>query len=521
VSGLVLTSIVRRLAPRYGLVDQPDGHRKLHDKPIPLGGGLAVFLAATATVSLLPIALAGASVLGFPAALPNAIRAALGESACFLGTLAGGSAVIVVVGLLDDRLNLRPSQKLAGQIVAASVAAIGILGWGGLENFQSIQVFGGEPIRLGYLVIPLTLFWLLGAINSVNLLDGVDGLATTLGIILCVTFALMAGMAQKYDVVAVAVVFAGVLVGFLRFNFPPARIFLGDAGSMLIGLVAGALAIRGSLKEAGTVLLAAPLAVWAIPVFDSGIAILRRRLRGRSIYSTDRSHRHHSLLQLLGSNHRVLGFVALCCAFTSGAALLSVSKENDLIAWISFVAIALVFITTGVFGRAEALLLADRLRNAGLSLVQSPFRKSNGKASQLTLRLHGSKRWELLWETLTESADKLCLSEIRLDVNLPADGDGFHALWRRSNGDHDRRRWRIELPLLAGNRPIGGLLIVGQCYGDSACLVVEQLLAVIEPFEVQLASMTGKEEPAGDAGGPIGAGAGGVVADEDIALESR
>ena len=148
--------------------------------------------------------------------------------------------------------------------------------------------------------------------NSVNLLDGIDGLATMLGIILIATFAALAAAAGRMEVAWIAMVFAGSLCGFIRFNLPPASIFLGDSGSMLIGLVVGTLAIQGTLKGPGTVLLAAPLAVWTIPILDSAAAILRRKLTGRSIYATDRGHLHHRLLERLGSNSRVLVAVAVC-----------------------------------------------------------------------------------------------------------------------------------------------------------------------------------------------------------------
>jgi len=196
----------------------------------------------------------------------------------------------------------------------------------------------------------------LGAINAINLLDGIDGLAATLGFIMACTIAVMAMIVHAYPVAVVALVFASSLLGFLCFNFPPATIFLGDAGSMLIGLVVGSLAIRGALKGPGTVLLAAPLAVLAIPIFDSLAAILRRKLTGRSIYVTDRGHLHHRLLDLMGSNRKVLLAAAIFCLLTSLGTLLSVSLANDLIALLACSALVIILIATGVFGRAEIAL---------------------------------------------------------------------------------------------------------------------------------------------------------------------
>lgn len=298
VTSLVLTALVRELAPRIGLTDRPDGHRKVHGKATPLGGGIAVFLATV-------------SVLGVVLIQPNAFNEFLWKHWTLLSSLMMAGTVIAVVGLIDDRFGLRGWHKLIGQIVAAS-----ILIYNGLV-IHGVGIFGWE-IQLGGLAVLVTLFWLLGAVNALNLLDGLDGLATMIGIILVATIAVMAAKTRHPEVMILGFVFAGSLVGFMRFNFPPASIFLGDTGSMLIGLVVGVLAIQASLKGAGTVLLAAPLAVWAIPIFDSTAAIVRRKLSGQSIYTTDRGHLHHRLLSLLGSSRRVLAWLAVCCADLGG-----------------------------------------------------------------------------------------------------------------------------------------------------------------------------------------------------------
>ncbi len=349
VVSLVLTALIRAVAVRIGLTDHPDGRRKLHVAAMPLGGGVAIFLATV-------------GVLGFLLIVPNAFRSLLWQQWSDLRALLLAGAVIVIVGLIDDYIGLRGYQKLAGQL-----AAVSILIFSGLLVHQ-IGIFG-QSIELGYLAVPFTLFWLLGAVNALNLLDGIDGLATMLGMILVGTIAALAVLVGHYEVAIVAIVFAGSLTGFMRFNFPPATIFLGDAGSMLIGLTVGALAIQGSLKGPGTVLLAAPLAVWAIPIFDSTAAILRRKLAGHSIYTADRGHLHHRLLNLLGSNRKVLACLAACCAITSVAALLSVFLKNDLIALLTCSAVVIVFIATGVFGRTELLLLGNQLRRVSRSLV--------------------------------------------------------------------------------------------------------------------------------------------------------
>jgi UDP-GlcNAc:undecaprenyl-phosphate GlcNAc-1-phosphate transferase len=393
--------------------------------------------------------------------------------------LAGG--VIVVVGLIDDRIKLRGRHKLLGQFAAALVLVVGGL------VIRRIGIFG-QQIELGLLSVPFTLFWLVGAVNAVNLLDGIDGLATMLGFILVATIAGMAALIGQTQVLVIAVVFAGSLLGFLRYNFPPATIFLGDTGSMLIGLVVGTLAISGSLKGPGTVLLAAPLAVWTIPIFDSVAAILRRKLSGRSIYTTDRGHIHHRLLNLLGSNRRVLAGLAICCALTSTGTLISVYRQNDLIALLACSAMVVMLIATNIFGRAEVSLLTGRLRKLGMSLLE-PGKSHAPRVHQSAVQLQGSRPWGTLWATLTESAEKLALTEIRLDVNLPRLHEGYHAFWELPVIHEYQQRWRMEIPLVIDDQMMGHLTVVGQHGGQSAHADIARFLALLETFELQLRAM--------------------------------
>jgi UDP-GlcNAc:undecaprenyl-phosphate GlcNAc-1-phosphate transferase len=465
IVSLLLTVLVRRLAPRIGLIDRPDGHRKLHGKVTPLGGGAAVFLATT-------------TVLVALFAIPNPWRGAFDWSPADLVALLLASAVVVLVGLVDDRVRLRGRQKLVGQVLAASILIANDL------VIERIAVFGWQ-IDLGLLAIPLTYFWFIGAINSLNLLDGIDGLATMLGIILVGTFAALAVMVGRPEVAVIALAFAGALCGFMRFNFPPASIFLGDAGSMLIGLVVGTLAIHGSLKGPGTVLLAVPLAVWTLPILDSAAAILRRKLTGRSIYSTDRGHLHHRLMERLGSNRKVLALVAVCSVATSGAALASVSLKADLVAVLVCAAVVVVLAVTGFFGRAESALIWKRISDLGRSL--SPVTaEDRGTSSEDTVRLQGSREWDILWKMLTESAEKLHLRKIHLDLNLPMLHEGFNATWESHDPQNPEMHWQVDIPLVVNCCPAGRLTVVGERNGVPAAHDIECVLEVVDSIEAEL-----------------------------------
>ena len=265
---LLVTPVVRKLALRLNIVDSPDKHRKLHQQATPLGGGVAVLLSFLGVV---------AAVLIFS----DSQRAEAADNAWFLFGIITSAVVLCAVGLLDDRHGLRGRQKLLGQ-----VGAVCILLSSGLV-IDSVQIFG-STFELGLLSVPFTMFWLLGAINALNLIDGVDGLATSVGIILSAAASVMAILTGHPTEAFLAMAVSGALCGFLIYNSPPASIFLGDAGSMIIGLILGALAIRSALKGPATVVLSVPTAILAIPIFDVSMAIVRRRLTGRSIYTTDR-----------------------------------------------------------------------------------------------------------------------------------------------------------------------------------------------------------------------------------------
>jgi UDP-GlcNAc:undecaprenyl-phosphate/decaprenyl-phosphate GlcNAc-1-phosphate transferase len=469
IVGAIFTAAMVRIAPRLGLVDRPDQRRKLHSESMPLGGGAAVFLATVV-------------VLGGIVLTPGPWQFRLNDEWWNLAGAFAACAWIVALGLIDDRFSMRGRQKLAGQFVAAALLMVcGVA-------IRKIGIFGWE-LDLGLLAIPMTLFWLVGAMNSLNLLDGMDGLATVLGIILSLAICALAVISHHAGVAIAALIFAGSLLGFLPFNLAPARIYLGDAGSMLIGLIVGGLAIRASLRTSGTVLLAAPLALLTIPILDSTAAILRRKLSGRSLYETDRGHLHHRLLERFGSKYKVLACVAICASVTCVAALVGTFLKSDLVALVAFAAVVLILIVSGLFGRGEFGLLFVRARNVAVSLVR-PIDPLQSRVRETMARFQGSRQWDLLWTTLTESAEKLRLTMINLDLNVPAIAESFHANWTSKGHDDHETEWRLKLPLAVAGHSAGSLTIAGRRDDDSACPRIELILEILEPFEAGLRDLT-------------------------------
>lgn len=465
---ILLTPMVMRIMTRAGLVDHPDGNRKLHARSVPLAGGLAIWIAAV-------IAMAGAAYLYEWIILAE-------ERGFWLSFLAA-TGLICLVGLADDAWNLRGRHKLFGQILACMVMITGGL------VIHSIQLFGMH-ISLGIFAIPFTLFWLLGAVNAMNLVDGMDGMASTIGGIIGLALCLMAAMTGHLgESLAMAALVGGIL-GFLVYNLPPARVFLGDTGSMMIGLVLGVVAVRASLKEPTTIALAAPITIWTLPILDAFMAILRRRLTGRSILIPDRAHLHHRLSEYGLTAGKSLMLIAALTAITTTAALMSVLWSAEWIGPIVAIAVTMFLALARLFGHSELALLARCSRSFLHSMI--PFKIANSAGQEHRSRIQGTTEWDRLWESLLRFGELCELNSIQLSINLPAFHEQFFARWNRRRGPDWGAECQAEIPLsspVLGS--IGSLRISGHPDGDSksSCLWISEMIEGLHPFEVQICDL--------------------------------
>ena len=458
--------IVALIACRIGMVDRPDGQRKLHSRIVPLTGGPVVLISL---------------FVGLGTTLwihPTLLQATAGDIR-FLVSLAIAGILIVTLGILDDKFGLRGRQKLFGQfLVALIMLPSGIA-------IRKIQVFG-IPLEFGDFSAIVTVFWILGAINALNLIDGVDGLASTIGIVLSLSVAgVTAILGGRDDGLMISLALAGSLTGFLCFNFPPARMFLGDSGSMLIGLVVGCVALKCSFKQYAAVALVMPTAIWAIPIFDVAMAIVRRRLTGRSIYATDRGHLHHCLVRQGHSGSRLLFVVGSLCGLTGLGAVAAAWFNNEFIAILGVATALAILVATRSFGAAELSLLTNRLRRFAGSL----FRKPLGHKPVLhdeQLHLHGKQEWQQLWQTLTEFADRFEMDAVELLVNIPSVGEEYHASWKSSSEVEQHEAWRCEIPLIIEDQRVGQIKVLGACGKGSICEWMSDLIGGLRPFETQL-----------------------------------
>ena len=261
---LILTPAVIAFARRTGALDKPDA-RKVHERPIPRIGGIGIYAAFMVSILV---------QLLFVDLTPEYMMS-------LIGLMVGGT-IIVAIGIIDDYCDLPAKVKLLGQIIAASVL---VIAFDVRIDFVTDPL--GDFIYLEWFAIPATIFWIVGLTNTVNLIDGLDGLAAGVSSIAAVTIFLVA---------MVTAALAGAAVGFLYYNFNPARIFMGDTGSMFLGFILAGISVVGAVKSAATIALIVPILALGLPILDTTFAIVRRARNHRPIFKPDKGHLHHRLL---------------------------------------------------------------------------------------------------------------------------------------------------------------------------------------------------------------------------------
>lgn len=309
----LITPTIKDLAVKAGAMDAPDA-RKVHTKPIPRMGGLAIYL-------------------GFVLA----VIASMHINREVMGLLLGGT-VILIVGIVDDLKQLSPKVKLAGQILAAIVLVLFDI------RIEWITNPFGDMLYLEYFSVPLTLLWVVGLTNTVNLIDGLDGLAAGVSTIAAITILLVALQQNFLTVAILMAALAGSALGFLQHNFNPAEIFMGDTGSMFLGYMLAAVSVTGTVKSAATIALIVPIVALGLPIMDTAFAIMRRYRNGRPIFKPDKGHLHHRLLAMGLSQKQavLLMYVISACLGLSAIALTEVNKGYGLLIIIGLLAVAFI-----------------------------------------------------------------------------------------------------------------------------------------------------------------------------------
>ena len=323
----LVTPLVERLAHRFGAVDRP-GPRKVHAIPTPRVGGAAVFVGFVASLLVASYATGYASNEAHPRFY-------------YWLVLAVSATGMLILGIVDDTRGVSFQGKFAGQLVAAT--AVWIAGF--RVEMLGFPTAAAGGIELEWLSLPFTLLWIVGITNAFNLIDGLDGLAAGTALISTTTVAAIAILNGRVAVTAIAVALVGSLLGFLRYNFNPARIFLGDSGSMFLGFTLAVISIHGSQKNVTAVAVLVPLLLVGYPLLDTSLAVVRRLNSIRSdangrgigyvarnahrVFLPDRGHLHHLLLDL-GVSHRRAVLSLYACALALAVAAFALVVSNSL-----------------------------------------------------------------------------------------------------------------------------------------------------------------------------------------------
>lgn len=313
VASILLTPLVKMFAIRIGAVDRPN-YRKVHAKIMPRLGGLAIF---------------GAFLIGYFVLRPE------DPTAPFIII---GALMIIITGVLDDMFEITAIAKILGQLIAA-----GIVIYGGLDIDFIKLPFGGE-LDFGYLNIPLTILWIVGITNAINLIDGLDGLAAGVSSIALITIAGMALMMGNTFVFSMAALLAISSLGFLFYNFHPAKIFMGDTGALFLGFMIAVLALMG-FKNITVISLVIPIIMLGVPISDTFFAIVRRVRLKQPLSAPDKSHLHHCLLNV-GFTHRQTVLIIYALAIMFGVAALIFSQAT---VWGALLLIAVMLVAIELF----------------------------------------------------------------------------------------------------------------------------------------------------------------------------
>jgi UDP-GlcNAc:undecaprenyl-phosphate GlcNAc-1-phosphate transferase len=343
VLALFIVPLVRRFCLKKGFVDIPN-ERKVHKDPIPRLGGVAIWLCTILTFIILVF-------INWNYPYGNGLS----------GILVGGS-IMFLLGLVDDVYDLSPKFKLVVQVGAALIAYL--LG----VKIEILFNPFGPAFSLGILSLPVTLVWLVGLSNAMNFIDGVDGLAGGVSTICAITLCVVAIYTQQPISAVLAAILAGAMMGFLVFNFHPARIFMGDSGALFAGFALAGLSVTGVLKSVTATLLL-PILILAVPIIDMSYSVIRRLTSGANLLKADADHIHHKLLRAGLSHNRTASVLYLVCAGAGSVAAIMVGAQRTYLSVLPIV--FLIMLVLSRFAKLRKVKEVKEIKEANL-LEDSP-----------------------------------------------------------------------------------------------------------------------------------------------------
>ena len=398
--GIALTWLIRNLAIRWKLYDQPEG-RKIHQQPLPRLGGIAVAIAFSVPILALTL-------------WDNDISAALFAERGLIISLVGGGSLILALGIHDDLKGARALTKLIGQITAAMVV---------FHAGVQIDVIGipfAGPVELGAWAFPVTIFWIVLVTNAINLIDGLDGLAGGVAVLAGITLFVMSVVEGNVVGSLLLCSMVGATLGFLRFNWNPASIFLGDTGSLFLGFLLAISSTHGSQKSYTLFSIVAAFVALALPIFDLSMAVIRRYMVGKPVFSADQYHVHHMLLRK-GLSQRQTALILLGGATTLGLLALVFIYSSDRISVLSILALAtMVIVVTHFLGYAEIIRAGRRSKLFGD--LETAARERAAAVDEIRANITTAVDEDALWSLMVPAGTALDLETFRFDVLSHADG---------------------------------------------------------------------------------------------------
>jgi UDP-GlcNAc:undecaprenyl-phosphate GlcNAc-1-phosphate transferase len=470
----ILTRLVRDFAFVRGWVSMPSPDRHMHLHPLPRLGGVAICFTYLATQSL--VFLVARWYPKFGGHIPGRPLVRILIPAC----------LVFLLGVYDDLRGARPWMKFAVQGVAGA-----ILFWGGLRILSLPLMFGSRQFS-GVAGLVLTIFWVIGITNAFNLIDGLDGLAAGSALFSTLVVFVVALVNHSNWLALATIVLAGAILGFLRFNFNPATIFLGDSGSLFIGFLLSAFALQGATKAPTVVAVAIPVVSFGLPILETGISILRRLISGRPVFTGDREHIHHKLLQL-GLSHRQV--VVVLYAVSAMFALLSL-----FLLWPagSTLGLVLAVVGCGVWVGVQHLgyLEFGELRRVAQRTIEQPQVFINNMAIRRAVaEFKVASDYEQVCHIVLAAFESNDFDgvEWKLDSNalgsrgfllLPERSDLLQFRWQRApeggNGE-SLPSWRLQLDLLTGTGRFVGRMNLFRVYTPRALQLDINLLTTDFP----------------------------------------
>lgn len=429
-----MTPLVIRLAHKLQLYDCCE-IRKVHKQSIPRIGGVVIYVSTIAMVlSMLFI--------------DNRIGQTLTKIRVQVFALLGTGSFIFLTGLVDDVRGLRARYKLAVQLTAA------ILVYFAGVRIESVDIPGLINLNLGHFSFLLTTLWIVGITNAMNLIDGLDGLAAGIAAIACGTIAVFSIVGGQIIMSVLMLAVLGSLCGFLIFNFNPARIFMGDCGSMFLGFVLASSSVICTVKSGTVVGLALAVLALGVPIFDMAFAMLRRYLQGRGMMSPDRSHLHHLLLDMGLRQRHVVICMYIMTAMAAGAGLLMMLSRGAKVILIFAGAVVLQILMFRLTGAIKFRQTLEGFRRRYTNSCQR--RREIENYEQVELHFQQAKTFTSWWHAMCFAAERMEFSRVRLPITN-RDGSRRNLIWEKETTGFDSENL-VEVTVPVRDRRAGSAL---------------------------------------------------------------